>query len=95
MSEKAEISVHEVRIFWCLQAKNTWQTSKELATLAKVSPRTARHHLLRYVKLNLVDQAEVFPAHRYRLSAAAEKRNPGYLIRLKNAAEVFRGKETE
>jgi hypothetical protein len=41
------------------------------------------------VDANIVDQAEVFPAHRYRLSKKARKRNINYIQRLERAAEVF------
>lgn len=44
---------------------------------------------MKLVDLGLLDQAEVFPAHRYRLSSKADKRNKSYLQRLERAAEVF------
>jgi hypothetical protein len=44
---------------------------------------------LKLVRLGIVDQAEVFPAHRYRLSTHAAKRNRGYADRITRAAEVL------
>lgn len=51
--------------------------------------RTARQHTRRLVDLGVLDMAEVFPAHRFRLSAKADKRKRAYLARLERACEVF------
>lgn len=88
--ERNEISVHEARFFAALVAnREQWLTSKDLAEKAAISGRTARAHALKLVRLGIVDQAEVFPAHRYRLSDKAAKRNVGYTQRLQKACEVF------
>jgi DNA-binding CsgD family transcriptional regulator len=87
--EGNEISVHEVRVYEVLRTAASWLSSKDIALWAKVAPRTARHHALRLVRLGVVDRAEVFPAHRYRLSDFADKRNRGYVDRLHRAAEVL------
>lgn len=89
--EKNEISIHEIRVFAVLSgAKDTWMTSKEIAKLAApISDRTVRAHTLKLVQLGLLDQAEVFPAHRYRLSPKMDKRNGSYLRRITAAADVF------
>lgn len=89
--EKNEISEQEVRIFLALWNNRTrWMTNKEIADLAApVSPRTVRAHTLKLVKAQLIDQAEVFPGHRYRLAEKAEKRNRGYLDRLHAAVAIF------
>lgn len=87
--ESNEISRHEVGIFATLQQADTWLTSRQIATQAHVAPRTARQHLLRFVQLNIIDVAEVFPGHRYRIPDDAAKRNRGYLDRLERAADVF------
>jgi DNA-binding IclR family transcriptional regulator len=86
--EKNEISSHEVLVYREL-AKGEWITSKAIAEAAGVAPRTARAHALKLVRLGIVDQAEVFPAHRYRLSTHAAKRNRGYADRITRAAEVL------
>ncbi len=64
-------------------------TSKQVAASAGVAERTARSHLLKLVHLGLVDQAELFPAHRYRLSLMAENRNKAYVQRIRAAVEIF------
>lgn len=88
--ERSEVSIHEVRIFQYLQSvKGGWVTAKDVGEKARVAPRTARAHLLRFVQLGVADQAEVFPAHRYRLAAKADKRNGSYVLRLETAVEVF------
>jgi DNA-binding transcriptional ArsR family regulator len=88
--EKSEISLHEIRVFKAVKDAGRWITNHEIASAAgKISERTVRAHTLKLVKLGLIDQAEVFPSHRYRLAEKAAKRNGSYLIRLTKAAEVF------
>lgn len=86
--EKSEVSLHEAKIYQALST-GQWFTSKGLAAAANVSWRTARHHLHRLVELGLLDQAELFPGHRYRLSEFASKRNAAYKSRLDRAVEIF------
>jgi hypothetical protein len=88
--ERNEISHHECRFFVVLKKnKDKWMSHKELATEAKISERTARAYTLKFVKLGLLDVAEVFPAHRYRYAEKASKRNTGYVDRLERVCEVF------
>lgn len=87
--ERNEISEHEVRIYLTLKNSGTWMTNAEIADTANVAPRTARAHTLKLVKLGILDLAEVFPAHRYRIASTASKRNAGYHHRLENAQAVF------
>lgn len=88
--EKGEISEHEVRIYRLMSsAPQRWFTAQQVCEAAKVARRTAGLHTLRFTKLGLVDQAEVFPAHRYKWSEFAAKRNKAYLQRLQAAAEVL------
>lgn len=88
--ERNEISLHEVKLFLAIKGRDgKWATSRDLAAEAGVAERTARAHLLKLVNLNVLDVAEVFPAHRYRLAGKAEKRNTSYFVRLRNAIEVF------
>jgi len=90
MGERNEVSVQEVRFY--VAAKNAadrWATANELADKSKVAQRTARAFALKFVKLGLFDIAEVFPAHRYRLSSLAAKRNASYVRRLDEAVAVF------
>jgi DNA-binding IclR family transcriptional regulator len=88
--ERNELSQHQLRVFEYVKAAGgKWVTANDIALGAKVAPRTARAHALALVKLGIFDQAEVFPAHRYRLSAFAAKRNRAYMTRLAEAAQVF------
>lgn len=88
--ERNEVSIHEVRIYQAFLAKPAeWLSAVEIAELANVAPRTARAHTSKLTKLGILDLAEVFPAHRYRLSEKASKRNVAYLQRLIQASEVF------
>jgi hypothetical protein len=88
--ERNEISIHETRAFVALlKNRGKWITSKELAREANIAERTARAFSLKFTKLGLVDVAEVFPAHKYRLSEKASKRNAAYFGRLQKACDVF------
>ncbi len=88
--EANEISLHEVKLYRAIQKRGAiWATSKELANDSGIAERTARAHLLKLARLNVVDIAEVFPGHRYRISDKADKRNAGYITRLERASEAF------
>lgn len=88
-AERNEISIHELRVFLVVQASDKWMTNAEIAEAAKVAQRTARHHSHRLVSLGIFDQAEVFPAHRFRVAEKAGKRNAAYMKRLMGAKETF------
>ncbi len=88
--ERNEISAHEVRVFTLLESHpRRWFTHVELGTEGQVAERTARAYTLKFVKLGLLDVAEVWPRHRYRLREKPEKRNVAYHQRLKAAQAVF------
>lgn len=87
--ERNEVSKHELLVVQALCEHQDWISAKEVAERTGVAPRTARAHALKLVKLGIVEQAEVFPGHRYRISGFASKRNRGYVDRLKKAAEVL------
>ena len=87
--ETSEVSLHLVKVYMFLKGRIDWVTSKDVAQGAHIAERTARHHLLKLVRLGIVDQAEVFPAHRYHLSRLAEKRNKSFVQRLEQAKEIF------
>jgi len=88
--ESNEVSVHEVSVYQALKSAGRWMTNKEIhEAIDNIAQRTVRSHTLKLVKLGLVDQAEVFPGHRYKWSDKSEKRNLTYVNRLDNASEVF------
>ena len=91
MTERNEVSRHEVEVFRVLVAHpQTWQTNADIAQKCSgVAPRTVRAMTMKFVHLGILDQAEVFPAHRFRLAEKASKRNRGYLDRLAREATVF------
>lgn len=88
MSERNEISLHEIRVYRAL-LDCAWHTNKAIAQIAGVAERTARAHTKRLLDLGICDVAEVFPGHRYRLSLKASKRNASYMGRLAEADKVF------
>lgn len=88
--ESNEISMEQVKVFrYVQQHAGGWHRTKDIAQGAGVAERTARHHASRLAALGILDQAEVFPGHRYRLADKAGKRNDGYLQRLEQACNVF------
>lgn len=88
--ESNEISLHQAKIFSFMQAhKLTWHTVKDVQAATAVSPRATHNNLLRLVKLGLLDQAELYPGHRYRFSEKAAQRNLAYLQRLETACSIF------
>jgi predicted ArsR family transcriptional regulator len=88
--ETNEVSLHQVKVYLAVKASGkAWITAKEIAERADVAQRTARAHALKLVNLGIFDQAEVFPAHRYRLAEMADKRNKGYALRIEQAMSVF------
>jgi DNA-binding IclR family transcriptional regulator len=86
--ETSEVSQHEIRVFKSLST-DRWLTTKQIAEAAEVAPRTARAHALKLVRLGILDQAEVFPGYRYRLSKHAARRNRAYFDRIKRAADIL------
>lgn len=90
MPEHNKVSIHEARIFHVFTSQSTrWLTNADVAAAADVAPRTARAHTLKLVGLGLLDQAELFPAHRYRLAEKAMERNLGYWKRLQQVSQIF------
>lgn len=87
--ERNEVSIHEVRFHQSAKSRSNWFTAKDIAKNAAIAERTARNFCFKWVQLGLLDVAEVFPSHRYRLSPKANKRNAAYLLRLQRAADVF------
>ena len=87
--ETGEVSLHRLKVYRFVRDSSGWLTNHDIAAGAGVSARTARLHTKGLVDLGVFDQAEVFPGHRFRLSAQAEKRNKAYMLRLNEAEEVF------
>ena len=87
--ESSEVSLHLLKVYNFICDQKQWITAKDIAEGAGIAHRTARAHVLRLVRLGIVDQAEVFPAHRYKLSKLATKRNKAFVQRLEQAREVF------
>lgn len=88
--ERAEISLHEVKVYRVFKEHSkAWLTHKDVAKISKINDRTVRSHTLRLIRLGVLDQAELFPQHRYRLSQKADKRNKGYKQRLDKADVIF------
>lgn len=87
--ERNEVSLHQLKVFLAVRKAGKWLTNREISVLADVAERTARQHSLFLVNLGILDQADVFPAHKYKYSELADKRNKAYVGRLCSAIEVF------
>lgn len=87
--ERGEISLHQLKVFNFVKSQDGWTTAKDIAAGAGVAERTARHHARVLVHLGVFDRAEVFPAHRYRLSDKVNKRNKSYMLRIEEARQAF------
>jgi DNA-binding transcriptional ArsR family regulator len=84
------ISLHEARLFCALKkAQETWQTTKELAASTRMSDRTVRMHILRFVKSGISQEMRIFPGYRYKLSTESKGLDAEYLRRLEDAVEIF------
>ena len=93
--ETGEVSIHRLKVYRHLRRDGGWRSNREIAAaLPDVAYRTVRAHTKALVDLGMLDQAEVFPSHRYRMSDKAEKRNKGYFMRLEQAATVFGLRDT-
>lgn len=88
-AEQSEVSRHEAQIYLFVKSQKGWVTSQDVAHGTGVAVRTVQKHMKRLVQLGIFDLAEVFPAHRFRLSSKANRRNVSYLQRLDFACEVF------
>jgi predicted transcriptional regulator of viral defense system len=89
--EKNEVSIQEARLFKHMNkiGQSKWVTSKDAAKDSGVNARTARMLLLKLTRMGILECAEVFPAHRYRMAEKAGKRNGGYVTRLEQVCEIF------
>ena len=84
------MSAQEIAVFRTLmQAGKDWLSSREIAQDATpvVAPRTVRAILKGYADRGIVEWAQAFPGHRYRLSSNA----PGseYASQVRRTAEVL------
>jgi DNA-binding IclR family transcriptional regulator len=87
--EQTEISIHQWKVYTCLDQRKGWLSNRNIATITGVSLRNVSLHTKRLVTLGILDQAEVYPGHRFRLSPKANKRNASYFLRLQQASEIF------
>ncbi len=81
------ISEHLYRVFHFASTKKVWLTVAEIAVGARVAPRTARAHCDRLVRAGVFEQANVFPAHRFRL--APNKKGQEMLRRLEATGRIL------
>jgi hypothetical protein len=87
--ESIQISAHEAKIFAALKTAAAWLTNHEIsARLEGVKLRTVRAHTAKLAKLGLLEQAELFPGYKYRVSDKARQNNPKYLGRRTEAAKL-------
>jgi predicted ArsR family transcriptional regulator len=89
-AERTEVSLHEVKIYLVLKHRpDEWLTGEEISEKSGVNPRTCRMHTVRLMKLGVIEQVRLHPAHRYRFPVKSAKRNESYIKRVEQAAEIF------
>jgi len=84
------ISAHQAKVFATLKAADAeWLTNQEIGLRRKdVQPRTISLHTARLAKLGLLEQVELFPGYKYRVSDKAQQHKPKSLVRLAEAAQL-------
>lgn len=87
--EHHTISRHEVALYNAMKESEGWHTVHEWAALSGIASRTANRHCARLTQLGILDQMNLFPGYRYRLSTFAEERNRAYVQKLDKAVEVI------
>lgn len=89
-NEKSEISLHLVKVFKAIKdADGKWVTNKEVSAMIKMPLRTVASHTLHLSDAGMINQAEVFPAHKFQFSGKADKRNKAFYERVIRAMEIF------
>jgi DNA-binding CsgD family transcriptional regulator len=87
--DRHQISLYEVKIYRTfLGTPDKWFTNQEVASLIGVAARTVRAHTRRLTSIGVLEQAELFPAYRYRLSTEAGQIDMGYMNRLNRAIDI-------
>lgn len=84
----APISEQELRIVSFLRESTEWVTSAQVTSGAKVSSSTARHRLLRLVKIGACEVTAVFAEHRYRWKPTKEA--AAYVKRIADAETIVK-----
>ncbi len=72
-----------------MQTRPGWLDARELAKVAAVPDRTARHHLRRFADLGVVEVAKLFPAYLYRRSEHVADGARAYAAQLEYAAAAL------
>lgn len=85
----AAISPHLCRVYQQLKVVSDWRTAAQIGTDAQVNTRTARAHLTTLTEAGIAEQAEVFPAYRYRLSVIGKRADSPLSLRLNQAMALF------
>lgn len=89
MDEPKEISGHLVRVVAFVQLAGDWVDAKQIAHGTKMVERTVRAHARRMADLGIFDLVPVFPAHRYRFSKQAQKKQRMLMNRIRESASMF------
>ena len=88
--ERSEVSLHLLKVYKFIKDLNgKWTTNKEVAKHVGFSLRTVSAHTLHLVNAGIINQAEVFPEHRFQYSEVSNKRNKTFHDRIEKAIEIF------
>lgn len=88
--ERSEVSIHLIKVFKFIKDKDgKWTTNKEISECVGFSKRTVSAHTLHLVNAGIINQAEVFPEHKFQYSEVSNKRNKAFSDRLEKAMQIF------
>ena len=85
--ENKEVSVHEAKAYNFIKQQTGWVTHGQIAEGAGIAERTARAYTVKWGRLGVIEQAAVFPGHRYKLADKAA--NNSYVRRLETVCQIL------
>lgn len=84
MSNK-QISEHEIRTYEAVRQHGGWQTAREIAAVADVADRTARHHARLLTDFGVFEETKVFGGYRYRIRTEIPAAGQQHVAELESA----------
>ena len=79
------ISEHTIKVLDCVRAAHRWVTTREIAELSGVTPRTARAAAAKLAEAGLFDRVGLFPGFRYRVAGKPSGDGRAVLDRIESA----------
>ena len=83
------ISEHTIKVLDCVRDANRWVTTREIAELSGVAPRTARAASAKLAEAGLFERVGLFPGFRYRAAGKPGGGARAVLDRIETARTVL------